>query len=107
MNNHFKIDGKFTEESAKMKLVWAKSVNLNEPVEVTISNDGTPIISDGHHRTLAARILGKEVKSKIRSRLEPNVFNLYMVKIKQGLSVREINPDFVDLNKYPNILIDK
>lgn len=93
-----------TQGDEKRKLSWAQGVDLSEPVDLTIHPDGTPLISDGHHRTLAARILRKDLNVNIRSMMTPEVFNLYMLKIKQGLGIHQINPDGSNLNKYPEIL---
>lgn len=86
-------NGKFTEEAARNKIKWAESVDILNPVDLTIGNDGTPMISDGHHRALAARILGKDLAVNIKTGLKPDIFSKYIDRVRRGFSLREINPD--------------
>lgn len=40
---------------------WAREVSLVEPVEVDLDDAGKLVLQDGHHRYMAAKILGKEL----------------------------------------------
>jgi GNAT superfamily N-acetyltransferase len=51
--------------SGKSPAEWAKSVDLSEPIEVTMFRDGEVKVRDGHHRQLAAQILNKKLPTKI------------------------------------------
>lgn len=44
------------QEKGISKLKWAKSINLEEPIDVVYEKDNF-YIDDGHHRTFAASIL--------------------------------------------------
>jgi len=46
---------------------WARKVDTSEPVDVSIFGDGEIKISDGHHRYLAAKILGKPLNVNLTS----------------------------------------
>jgi hypothetical protein len=52
--------------SKKDPIEWAKSVDLSQPIEVTMWKDGTMTVTDGHHRQLAAQILNQPIKTRIR-----------------------------------------
>lgn len=49
---------------------WARKIRLSEPVEVTLRN-GVFWLEDGHHRYLAAKILGKKLKCLVDIRDKP------------------------------------
>ena len=49
---HWKEFFKKSEEEQK---AWAKTVNLSEPVEITVFLDGMFKHGDGHHRVMAAK----------------------------------------------------
>jgi ADP-Ribosyltransferase in polyvalent proteins/ParB-like nuclease domain len=46
---------------------WADTIDLSEPVNVSLFSDGTLKLSDGHHRVLAAQILDKNVSVILKS----------------------------------------
>jgi hypothetical protein len=46
---------------------WARKVDTSEPVDVSIFSDGEIKLSDGHHRYLAAKILGKPLNVNLTS----------------------------------------
>ena len=47
------------------KREWAETVNLEEPIDVTVYVDGIFGFDDGHHRVMAARLLDKDVPIEI------------------------------------------
>jgi hypothetical protein len=51
----------FFKKSEEEQLEWAKTVNLSEPVEITVFLDGMFKHGDGHHRVMAAKLLGKDI----------------------------------------------
>jgi hypothetical protein len=46
-------------------MAWARSVDLSEPVEVSINNDGQYELEDGHHRWFAARLTGRKLRAEV------------------------------------------
>lgn len=40
-----------------------KDGKILEPIEVFINTDGSKVIADGHHRYIASRIAGVEIKT--------------------------------------------
>ena len=73
---------------------WAKTVDFSEPVGVLVHRDGTVAFSDGHHRAMAGKILGRDIPIKITySKLFPEVWAWYLGEIRKGRTLRQINPD--------------
>lgn len=102
----FYVDGKYTDESDKKKIAWANSVDLIEPIGVHIGQHGDVVFNDGHHRVLAARILNKNVPIIIENnRMKPEIFDVFMDRIKKGFTPVQINPDGVNLNYTDNYKI--
>ena len=50
------------------KREWAETINLEEPIDVTVYVDGIFGFDDGHHRVMAARLLNKDVPIEIGQR---------------------------------------
>lgn len=50
---------------------WVKSVCFNQPVEVSIAQDGTIHLEDGHHRYFAAIKLGRTLKAVVEIKGKP------------------------------------
>ena len=50
---------------AKGGMAWARSVQFDEPVEVSVGQDGKYWLEDGHHRWFAAGKLGKKLKAVV------------------------------------------
>jgi len=44
---------------------WVRSVDLSEPIEIGVSEEGNLQIEDGHHRWFAAKKLGKDITGTI------------------------------------------
>jgi cytidyltransferase-like protein len=55
----------FAALSDEEKIKWAKTVSLEEPIDVTVYVDGIFGFDDGHHRVMAARLLDKDVPIEI------------------------------------------
>ena len=55
------------QHSGKTPEEWAKTIDLSEPVDVSIFSDGSLKLSDGHHRQYAAEILGKELNVNLQA----------------------------------------
>lgn len=60
-------EAKFAKDGMK----WVKSVDLSEPIKVSIRDDGKLYIEDGHHRYFAATKLGKSLKAEIEVKGNP------------------------------------
>ena len=102
----FYVDRKYTDESDKKKTAWANSVDLTEPIGVHIGQHGDVVFNDGYHRVLAARILNKSVPIIIENnRMKPEIFDVFMDRIKKGFTPVQINPDGVNLNYTNNYKI--
>ncbi len=52
-------------------MAWAKSVDLSEPVDVEIHDDGKFYLADGHHRWFAAGKTGRKLQAKIDVKANP------------------------------------
>jgi hypothetical protein len=52
-------------------MAWVRSVIFDEPVEVSVSEDGVFELEDGHHRWFAATKLGLELKAVIEVKGNP------------------------------------
>ena len=50
---------------------WLHSVSLEEPVDITIDEQGRKNLSDGHHRYFAALLLGKSLKALVEVKANP------------------------------------
>lgn len=55
---------------------WVRSVDLSEPVDVSINAEGVLELEDGHHRYLAALKLGKKLICNIECKGRPISFIL-------------------------------
>ena len=53
--------------SGKSPKEWASEFDFSEPVKVSLFNDGSLVVTDGHHRQLAAQILGRSVPVTLRA----------------------------------------
>jgi GNAT superfamily N-acetyltransferase/2'-5' RNA ligase len=47
--------------SGKSPKEWAGAFDFTEPAKVSLFNDGSLVVADGHHRQLAAQILGRSL----------------------------------------------
>lgn len=50
---------------------WAKSVSLEEPVEISVTTPGQFVLEDGHHRYLAAKLLKRSLTGKVSIKGKP------------------------------------
>lgn len=50
---------------------WAKAVDLSEPVDVSIGDDGVMLLEDGHHRWLAASLSNRPLRARIEIKGRP------------------------------------
>ena len=73
--------------SGKTPIEWAKSVDLSEPIEVTVWASGEMTVNDGHHRQLAAQILMKPVMARLSIR------NAKSGTIEQSIKAHQIPID--------------
>lgn len=44
---------------------WAKSVSFATPVDVSVTTPGRFVLEDGHHRYLAALLMGRKLSAKV------------------------------------------
>lgn len=52
-------------------MAWARSVDLSEPVDVSINEAGQFELEDGHHRWTAARLTGRKLQAVIEIKGNP------------------------------------
>ena len=70
---------------------WAKTIDLSDPIEATLFADGDIRIQDGHHRYLAASILGVPVKVTLQAvNVRRDVLNTTVDRLRAG--VQEVEP---------------
>ena len=50
---------------------WAQSVDLSEPIDVSVNQQGEYELEDGHHRWFAAQKTGRDIKAKIEIKGKP------------------------------------
>lgn len=50
---------------------WARSVDLSDPIEVSVNDKGQFCIEDGHHRWFAARLRGESLSAHIEIKGNP------------------------------------
>ncbi|WP_241032718.1 hypothetical protein ACOK4R_35005 (plasmid) [Pseudomonas fluorescens] len=50
---------------------WVKSVDLSEPIQVSVRGDGRLWLEDGHHRAFCARIRGESLQAIIEIKANP------------------------------------
>ena len=46
-------------------MAWVRQVSLDEPVEVSVDDEGHFCLEDGHHRRFAAQALGLSLKARV------------------------------------------
>jgi hypothetical protein len=56
---------------AKGGMDWVRSVSFDEPIEVSVAQDGTLQLEDGHHRWFAAGKLGRTLKAVVEIKGKP------------------------------------
>ena len=70
---------------------WAKSVDLSKPIEATMFADGSVVITDGHHRQLAAQILNKNIPVQLkRVNVKPQTLQESLTKHSSALGPEEM-----------------
>lgn len=50
---------------------WVRSVDLSEPIQVSVRGDGRLWLEDGHHRTFCARRLNKKLQAIVEIKANP------------------------------------
>jgi hypothetical protein len=55
----------------KEGMEWARSVDLSEPVQVSVDDNGNFILEDGHHRYFAAQKTGRTLTAEIEVKGNP------------------------------------
>lgn len=71
---NIQYDGDLANPHDKFKaggMDWARSVDLSEPVDVEIKQDGKFYLGDGHHRWFAAGKTGRTLQAKIEVKAKP------------------------------------
>ena len=92
---HWKNFFKLNDEE---KREWAETVNLDEPVDITVFMDGTFAHGDGHHRVMAGKILNVDVpiiitRNHIKNKAEPGTWDVWWELVSQGNDPSKINPE--------------
>ena len=90
----------FEKKSKEEQEAWAETVDLSQPVEVTVFLDGMFKHGDGHHRTRAAQILKKDIpiiitKNDMKNpeKSAPGVWERWLELVQSGRSPKELNPE--------------
>ena len=88
----------FFKKSREEQLEWAKTVDLSEPVEVTVFLSGTFKHGDGHHRVMAAKLLGKDIPiiityNHMKKKSEEGVWEKWLEIVQSGNSPKDLNPE--------------
>lgn len=94
--------------SPKDQRKWATDYiggGIREPVEVTIHKDGTVDIVDGHHRVMAAYVLGRIVPVVVSSRLPAELTEPYLDLLRAGYTPRDVNPQAWRLRAIPPVAV--
>ena len=50
---------------------WVESVDLSQPIKVSVDDTGKLKIEDGHHRYFAAKALGRDISAEIEIKANP------------------------------------
>ena len=88
----------FFKKTPEEQLEWAKTVNLSEPVEITVFSDGVFGHGDGHHRVMAAKLLGKDIpiiitNNHMKKKSEEGVWERWLELVQSGNSPKDLNPE--------------
>ena len=59
------------DKFAKGGMAWANSVDLREPVDVSMKTNGKYYLEDGHHRWFAAKKRGQFLSAKVEVKGKP------------------------------------
>ncbi len=99
---------RFFKLSDEKKREWAKTVSLDEPVEVTVFMDGTFAHGDGHHRVMAGKVLGVDVPiviahNHIQNKAEPGTWEAWWEIVSQGNDPSMANPEGYNLRSVDQI----
>ena len=92
---HWKNFSKLSDEE---KDQWAETVNLDEPVEITVFMDGTFAHGDGHHRVMAGKILNVDIPiiithNHIKNKAGDDTWGAWWDLVSQGNDPSKINPE--------------
>lgn len=52
-------------------MAWVRSVSLEDPIEVSIGEDGRMYLEDGHHRRFAAIKRGEKLRAEVEIKGNP------------------------------------
>jgi hypothetical protein len=74
---------------------WARSVNFDEPVHVSIGRDGALQLEDGHHRYFAAQKLGVPLRAEI-VKSEGKPIDALLGKAPEGITAYHGSPHTFD-----------
>ena len=88
----------FFKKSKEEQIEWAKTVNLSEPVEITVFLDGMFKHGDGHHRVMAAKLLGKDIPiiityNHMKNKSEEGVWEKWLENVQSGNNPKDLNPE--------------
>jgi len=87
----------FFQKSREEQLEWAKRVSLSEPVEITVFLTGGFLHGDGHHRVMAAKLLGKDIpiiitRNHMKNKSEEGVWEKWLKLVQSGNHPKDLNP---------------
>jgi len=99
----------FDKKSQEEKEAWAETVDLSEPVEVTVFKDGQFMHGDGHHRVRAATLREKNIpiiitRNDVRDKNEdPNIWKEWIKLVQAGNHPADLNPDKYNINSIEQV----
>ena len=99
----------FRKKSDEEKEVWAETVDLSEPVEVTVFKDGQFMHGDGHHRVRAATLREKNIpiiitRNDVRDKnKDPNIWKEWIRLVQAGNHPADLNPDKYNINSIEQV----
>jgi len=99
----------FDKKSQEEKEAWAETVDLSEPVEVTVFKDGQFMHGDGHHRVRAATLRKKNIpiiitRNDVRDKnKDPNIWKEWIRLVQAGNHPADLNPDKYNINSIEQV----
>jgi len=86
----------FLRRPKSEQLAWAREFaqgGIREPVDVTVHADGGLKFQDGHHRVIAAALLGGEIPARVKFvNFSPDRWPDLLALLRSGYTQRDYNP---------------
>lgn len=75
----------------KKGMAWVNSVDLSEPIAVSVRGDGRLWLEDGHHRVFCARLRKEKLKAIVEIKANPV---LAILNRQKAMRVSDSEPGF-------------